>query len=72
MLFRQLAQLADRRLQQPGIAREGDVLGLHRGIDADPGQVALVQRSGVMGDAQAFGQQNAQAIADPLAPMAHA
>ena len=30
MRLGQLAQLADRHLEEPGVGREGDVLGLHR------------------------------------------
>ena len=45
-----------------------DRLGLHRSVDGDAGQVALVQGAGVMGDAQTFGQENVQPIADALAP----
>ena len=72
MFRRQLAQLADRRFQELGVGRKGDVLRLHRGIDSDPGQIALLQSAGVMGQTQALGQKNVQVIADALPPMAHA
>lgn len=68
----QLAQLADRRLQQLGVGREGDVLRLHRGVHRDPAQIAFLQGAGVKGQAQGLLQQNVQLAADALAPMAHA
>ena len=36
----------DRRVQQLGIGRESDGLGLHRGVDRDPGQILRAQRAG--------------------------
>jgi len=39
MFLGQSAELPDRRLQEPGIGREGAVLGLHGGIDRDPRQI---------------------------------
>ena len=33
----QLAELVDRRLRELGVGREGDILGLHRGVDGDTG-----------------------------------
>ena len=68
----QFAKLAARPLEELGIGREGDVLRLYRGIDGDAGQVALLQGAGVVGNPQAFLQKNVQAVADALAPMAHA
>ena len=44
----QLAELLDRALQELGVGREGDVLGLHRGVHRDPGQIALAKRPGVV------------------------
>jgi hypothetical protein len=35
----------DRRVQQLGIGREADVLGLHRGVDRDPLKVTGPQRA---------------------------
>ena len=67
-----LGELLDRRLQELGVGRKGHVLGLHRGVHRDPGQVALRQGARVLGDAQALGQQDLQTIADALPPMAHA
>jgi len=29
----------DRRVQELGVGREGDVLGLHRGVDRDPREI---------------------------------
>ncbi len=72
MLPGQFAQLADRGLQELGVGREGNVLGLHRGVHRDAGQIALLQGAGVVGDAQTFGQQDVQPVADALAPMTHA
>ena len=66
------AKLADRPLKELGIGREGDVLRLYRGIDGDAGQVALLQGAGIVGNLQAFLQKNVQAVADALAPIAHA
>ena len=54
VLLGQLAQLLDGDQKQFGVGREGDVLRLHRGIDGDPGQIALLKGAAVVGDAQAF------------------
>ena len=43
MLTCQFTQLANRRLQQLGVSREGDVLGLHGGVHGDPGQIAVAK-----------------------------
>ena len=72
VLLGQLAELLDCHQQQLGVGREGDVLGLHRCIHGDAGQIAFLQGARVMGDAQAFGQQHLQGLADAVAPMAHA
>ena len=48
----QFAQMMDRRLQQLGVSREGDVLRLHRGVHHDPRQVALLQGAGIVSEAQ--------------------
>ena len=68
----QLAELPDRGFQELGVGREGDVLGLHRGVDADPGQIALLQGPGLVGDAQGLGQERVEPLADALAPVAQA
>ena len=60
----------DRRVQQLGVGREGDVLGLHRGVDRDPRQVAGAQRAGAVRHPQALGQQQIQLVAEPLPPVA--
>ena len=60
----------DRRLQELGVGREGDVLRLHRGVHRDPRQVALLQGAGIVSEAQGLLQQNVQVIADTFAPMA--
>ena len=62
----------DRGLQQFGVGREGDVLGLHRGVDADPGQIVVLQGAGMVGEAQGLGQELVEPPADALAPMAQA
>ena len=72
MLFGQLAELAGRGLRKFRVGREGDVLGLHRGVHRDPGQIALAQGTGVVGNPQAFLQQNLQLVADAFSPVAHA
>ena len=59
-------------LRSLGVGRESDVLGLHRGVDGDAGQIVRFQGTAVVSDAQAFGQKNVQPLADALAPMAHA
>jgi len=46
--------------------------GCPRGVDGDAGQIALPQGTAIVSDAQALLQKNVQAIADALAPMAHA
>ena len=39
MLLGHAVEPIDRSMQQLGVGREADVLGLHRGIDRDPRQV---------------------------------
>ena len=39
MLLGQMIDPLDRRMQQLGVGREADGLGLHRGIDRDPRQI---------------------------------
>ena len=46
MLLGQYAELLDRNLQEFGIGREDDVLGLHRGVHCDSGRIALIQGAG--------------------------
>ena len=60
----------DRRVQQPGVGREGDVLGLHGGVDRDPRQVPGAQRPAVVRHPQALGQQQVQLVAQALPPVA--
>ena len=40
----------DRRMQQLGIGREGDGLGLHGGVHRDPLEVTGAQRTGLVRD----------------------
>jgi hypothetical protein len=58
----QAIEALDRRVQQLGVGREGDVLGLHRGVDRDPRQVLGPQRATLMGHPQALSQQQVQGI----------
>ena len=69
MLLGEPAQSPDGRMQKLGVGREGDGLGLHRGVNRDPLQVLGPQRAAVMGHPQALGQQQFQLVAKPIAPM---
>ena len=60
----------DRRMQQLGIGRESDVLGLDRGVDRDLGQVLGPQCAARMRHPQTLSQQQLQLVAQPLAPVA--
>ena len=70
VLVGQAIEAFDRRVQQLGVGREGDVLRLHRGVDRDPLKVLAPQRPTGMRHPQALGQQQLQPIAEPLSPMA--
>jgi len=70
VLPRQAVEPLDRRVQQLGIGREADGLRLHGGIDRDPLEVLAAQRAGLVRHPQAFGQQQLQLVAKPLAPVA--
>ena len=59
-------------MQQLGVGREADVLGLHRGVDRDPFEVLAAQCAASMCHPQALGQQQFQSVAEPFAPMAQA
>ena len=64
-----LDQLLAGAVDQLGISREGDVLGLYRGIDNDAAEVCGLHRAGPGRDRQAFLQQRLQPLlAHPLAP----
>ena len=56
-------------MQQLGIGREGDGLGLYGGVHRDPLEVAQAQRAGLVRHTQALGQQELQLVAEPLPPM---
>jgi hypothetical protein len=43
-------------MQQLGIGRKRDGLGLHGGVDRDPLEVPRAQRAGLVRDPQALGQ----------------
>jgi hypothetical protein len=60
----------DRGVEKLGVGREGDVLGLHRGVDRDPRQVAGLQRAAGVCHPQALGQKQFQFVAEPLPPVA--
>jgi hypothetical protein len=47
-------------MQQLGVGREADRLGLHGGVHRHPRQVLAAQRAGLMRDPQALGQQQLQ------------
>ena len=70
VLPRQAVQAPDRRMQQLGVGREADGLGLHRGIHRHPLKLARAQRAGLMRHPQALGQQPFQPVAETLPPMA--
>ena len=60
----------DRGVEQLGVGREGDVLGLHRGVDRDPRHVLGPQRAACVGHPQALGQQQIELAAQALPPVA--
>ena len=70
VLAGQAIEALDRRVQQLGVGREGDGLGLHRGVHRDPRQSLAAQRARWLRHPQALGQQQLQLVAEPLAPMA--
>src|SRR3974390_563300 len=70
MLAGHAVEALDRRVQQLGVGRKSDGLGLHGGVDRDAGQVLSPQRAALMRYPQALGQQKLQLVAEPLAPMA--
>ena len=65
----QFPKLMDRFQHQLGIGGVGHVLGLHRGVDRDPGQVVPLQGAGVMRQAQALLEKQVELVADPPAPV---
>ena len=56
----QAVEPLDRGVQQLGVGREADGLGLHRGVDRDPRQVLRPQRAARVRHPQALGQQQLQ------------
>jgi hypothetical protein len=70
VLLGQAVEPLDRRVQQLGIGREGDVLGLHRGVDRDPRQVPGPQRAAGVRHPQALGQKQLKLVAEALPPVA--
>ena len=57
----------DRRMQQLGVCRERDCLGLDRGVHRDPFDVAGAQCAGRMRYPQALSQQELELATEPLA-----
>lgn len=55
MLVGQAVEALDRGVHQLGVGRQGDVLGLRRGVDRDPGQLADAQRTTVVRHPQGLG-----------------
>ena len=45
----------DRGMQQLGVGRKRDGLGLHGGVDRDPLEIPRAQRAGLVRDPQALG-----------------
>jgi hypothetical protein len=70
VLAGQPVQSLDRRVQQLGIGRERDGLGLHCGVDRDPLEITGPQCTAFVSNPQAFGQQQLQLVTQPLAPVA--
>src|SRR2546430_1648318 len=66
----QPGQPLDRSVQKLRIGREGNVLGLHGGIDRDPRQILCPERPALVRHPQALGQQKFQLVTEALAPMA--
>jgi hypothetical protein len=60
VLFGQLDDPSERRMQQLGVGREGDVLGLDGGIHGHSLEVAGPQRATPVRHPQALGQENFQ------------
>ena len=52
----QAVKAFDRRVQQLGVGREGDVFGLHRRVDRDPLKVTGPQRAARMRHPPTLGQ----------------
>ena len=52
-----------------GVCRKGDVLGLACRVHRDPRHVLRPKCTGLMGDAQAFGQKPIELAPEPLAPV---
>ena len=72
MALRQTVQPLDRPQDQVAVGRMRHRLGLHRGVDRHPFQLALAHRFGLHGHRDGLGQQRLQIIRpDPLAPAGH-
>lgn len=67
MLLCQPRQPLDRRVQQFGVRREGDVLELYGGVDGEARQILRSNAPLSCATPQTLGQQE---FAKPLAPMA--
>ena len=60
----------DSRMQQLGIGRKRDGLGLHRGVHRDALEVARTQCACVMRHTQTLREQELKLVTQALAPMA--
>src|SRR6266566_2593526 len=58
------------RVRKMRSCRQGNVLGLHGGIDRDPRQILCPERPTLVRHPQALGQQKFQLVTEALAPMA--
>ena len=60
----------DRCMDQLGVGREGDGLGLNGGVHRHPLEIARPQRTSRVRDPQALGQQKLELVAEALPPVA--
>ena len=70
VLAGQAVEPLDGGMHELGVGREGDVLGLHGGVDRDADQIARAQRSARVRHAQALGQQQLELVTQSLTPVA--
>ncbi len=70
VLSGQAIEPLDRRMQELGVGRKRNGLGLHRGVHGDASKVVGLQRADLVRNPQTLGQQQLQLVAEPVAPMA--
>jgi hypothetical protein len=70
VLSGQAIEPLDRRMQELGVGRERNGLGLHRGVHGDASKIVGPQCAGLVRNPQTLGQQQLQLVAEPVAPMA--